>query len=330
MHIFVAGATGVLGRRLVAELEDRGHNVVGLVRDDAGAEAVRSRGGTPVVGDVLDRPSLVEAVGPDIDAIVHAATAIPTDAKPSAADWKRNDRIRIDGTEHLLAAAREAEVGQFVAQSIVWVARQPDGSAFDETATPNPDRTTASALEAEELVEAATAGTGMDGCVLRGGWFYAPDAAHTRQFGERLLAGRMPVVGSGLLGRRDATLSVVHVDDAAAAYASAIEHRLSGVYHVVDEEPVTLAAFLRTLADELGASAPRRVPGWLARLAVGRDTVRLLTNSMPTNAARFRAETGWKPVYSTYEAGIERVVERWRETGAIERVDGRYVWRGEV
>ncbi|THE63466.1 NAD-dependent epimerase/dehydratase family protein [Salinadaptatus halalkaliphilus] len=329
MDVFVAGSTGVLGRRIVAQLTDRGHDVVGLVRDDGGAALVRDRGATPRQGDVLDRSSLVDAVD-DTDVVVHAATAIPTGSKPSKSDWERNDRIRTTGTRTLLETAQQADADRFLMQSVVWVARQPDGSAFDERSTPTPDRTTRSALEAERLLERRAADSGLDTVTLRGGWFYAHDSAHTRRFGRDLLAGRMPIVGGGLLGRSDATLSTIHVDDAAAAFVAAAEGDATGLYHVVDDEPVTLAAFLRTFADCLEAASPRRLPGWLARAFVGRDTVRLLTNSMPTTNDRVRETFDWEPAVPTYEQGLERVTERWLEDGRIRETTDGYEWVGEA
>lgn len=325
MNVFVAGSTGVLGRRVVAQAVERGHDVVGLVRDDEGAALVRDRGATPRRGDVLDRTSLVDAAG-DADVVIHAATAIPADGRPSRADWRRNDRIRLEGTRNLLAAAERADADRFCLQSVVWVARQPDGSPFDEDSEPNPDRTTQSALEAERLLERRADEVDVDPVTLRGGWFYAHDSAHTRQFGRGLLAGRMPIVGGGLLGRRDATLSLLHVDDAAAAFVAAAEGDATGLYHVVDDRPATLAAFFRTFADRLEAPSPRRVPGWLASAFVGRDSVRLLTNAMPTTSDRFRETFDWEPAVPTYDQGLDRVVERWLEEGTIRETADGYEW----
>ncbi|WP_331235972.1 NAD-dependent epimerase/dehydratase family protein [Natronorarus salvus] len=311
--VFVAGATGVLGRRLVDRLTDVGYGVVGLVRDDAGAESVRSGGGLPHRGDVLDRGSIGEGVE-GADVVINAATAIPTGTKPTAAEWERNDRIRREGTRNLAVVAAAEGVDRFVQQSVVWVARQSDGSAFDERAEPTPDRTTESAVDAERIArEVGRDGVG-DVTVLRGGWFYAPDSAQTRAIAESLLSGEMPIVGGGLLGRRDAVVSTIHADDAATAYVRAIEDGASGTFHV-DDRPVTVATFLRTFADALDAPEPRRVPGWLARFAVGRDTVRFLTSSMPTTNDRFREVAAWEPTYPTVEEGVAAIVERWGREG---------------
>jgi nucleoside-diphosphate-sugar epimerase len=319
MNVFVAGATGVLGRRLVAELADRGHEVVGLTRDEPGDRRVREAGGVPRCGDILDRDSLREAAeaadGPDV--VVHAATAIPTKQKPTAEDWQRNDRVRRDGARNLTAVAGEIGADRYLQQSIVWVARQPDGSTFDETADPYPDRTTRSALDAERIAQEAADEAGFDATVLRCGFFYAHDSAHTRTFGEELLADNMPIIGGGLLGRDDAELSLLHADDAASAFAAAAEGDANGLYHVVDEEPVAVADLMRAFADRLDAPEPRRIPGWLAKYLAGEDTVRLLTNSMPTSAEEFKQDFDWEPRYPTYREGLDAVVEQWVDDGTL-------------
>ncbi|MDX1746173.1 MAG: NAD(P)-dependent oxidoreductase, partial [Halobacteriales archaeon] len=275
MRVFIAGATGVLGRRIVEECAVRGHEVVGLTRDDNGDALVSDRGGKPWRGDLFDQASLIDGAE-NADVVVHAATKIPTDANPDDEDWALNDRVRREGTENLVAAAAAAGADRFVQQSIVWVSRQPDGTAFDEDADPHPDRSTRSALDAERIVNDAATNEGFDQVVLRGGYFYAADTVHTRMVGERLLAGRMPIIGRGLLGRSDATLSFIHVDDMGRAFADAIEGDPTGTFHIVDNNPTTYATFLKTFADRLGAPTPRRIPAWLARLFVGRNLVNLL------------------------------------------------------
>lgn len=327
MRVFIAGATGVLGRRLVDECTDRGHEVVGLTRDDDGDQLVRKRGGTPRRGDVFDQTSLVDAAE-NADVVVQAATKIPTDTNPDDEDWALNDRVRRKGTKNLVGAAAEVGADRFVQQSVVWVARQPDGSVFDENADPNPDRSTQSALDAERIVSNGASDHGFEPVVLRGGYFYAADTAHTRLVGKRLLAGRLPVIGRGFLGRTDATLSFVHVDDVGRAFADAIEGDATGTFHVVDDEPVSYATFLNTFADRLDASSPRRIPAWVARLFIDENFVRLLTSPMPTTNERFCRAFGWTPTYSTVRHGIDQVVEQWHESGLIERSGNGYRWTG--
>jgi nucleoside-diphosphate-sugar epimerase len=300
---------------------------VGLTRDDRGDAVVREAGGDLRRGDVLDRDSLRGAAA-GADVVVHAATKIPTGTRPGDEAWSENDRVRREGARNLVAVAADVGADRFLQQSVVWVARQPDGRTFDETATPHPDRSTRSALDAERIVADGAETHGFDPVVLRGGWFYAHDTAHTRLYGERLLAGRMPIVGGGLLGRRDATLSFVHVDDAATAFAAAVEGGAAGTFHVVDDDPATYARFLRAFAGRLGAPSPRRVPAWLARAATGKYLVRLLTSPMPTTNDRLRDAFGWAPQYPTVEEGLERVVARWRETGTVRATGEGFEWTG--
>ncbi|WP_135301948.1 NAD-dependent epimerase/dehydratase family protein [Haloarcula amylovorans] len=324
MHVFVSGATGVLGRRLVERLADRGHTVSGLARDDAGADLVEARGGAPRRGDVLDSDSLADAMY-DPEAVIHAATALPTATKPSDEAWARNDRVRLQGAKNLLAAAGEG-LSQFLFPSVVWLARQPDGSAFDETATRHPDRVTQSAADVEDLLQETASERGFDATVLRCGMFYAPDGAYTRQFARNILAGDMAIPCGGLLGRRDAHLSLVHADDAARALADALDADIGGIYHVVDDERVTAIEYVRTFASMLDASEPRRVPAWLARFFVGESTANLLSKPMPTTAETFKDATGWEPTYPTYHEGLRQVVETWENDGTLQATSDGYAW----
>lgn len=310
MKVFIAGATGVLGKRLVASFSDAGHGVIGLARDDEGEELVERKGGRPVHGDILDRESLV-AGADDADVVIHAATAIPTSTKPTREEWARNDRVRREGAENLVDAAGEIGADRLLLQSIVWVARQPDGSHFDETAEPNPNRITRSALDAERIVQSGVSDHGYEAVVLRGGWFYAADTAHTRQIGERLRSGDMPIIGGGLLGRRDAPLSFIHVDDMASAFLAAAEGDATGIFHVVDDEPATFAEFATAFADRLGGPEPSRVPGWLARFLVGKAFVRLMTTPMPTSNEKLRRTFDWTPAFPSYREGLDQVVGAW-------------------
>lgn len=312
-RIFVAGATGVLGRRLVEQFVRRGHDVVGLTRDRAGDRVVAERGGDPKRGDVFDRDSVRDAAE-GANVIVHAATAIPTATRPTRAAWRRNDAVRIDGARNLVAVARAVDASKLLLQSVVWVARRPDGSQFDESAPTNPDRTTRSAAEAERVVREGARDRSFDAVVLRGGWFYAHDAPHTVDFRDRLQSGDLPVVGAGVRGQRSATLSLVHPDDMAAAFVAAAEADVTGTFHVVDDRPVSLATFLTAFADRLDAPEPSRVPGWLARFVVGSDAVRFLTQSMPTSNERLRAAVDWAPRYPTYREGLDQVTAAWTST----------------
>jgi nucleoside-diphosphate-sugar epimerase len=317
MHILVSGATGVFGHRIVDLLTDRGHTVFGLTRNDPGASVVESYGGTPVVGDLLESYTLETAIdGHDVDVVVHAATRLPPETKTTAEYWKRNDRVRLDGAKHLLGVVGD-DIDQFVFPSVVWVARQPDGPTFDEHSPRRPDRTTQSAADVENLLDEESDQLGFDATVIRTGFFYAPDGRHTRTFAENLLAGDLPIVGGGLLGRRDAELSLIHADDAARAVTISVDESVAGLYHVVDDQPVTVAEYFRTFAELLDAPEPRRVPWWLARLLAGKDMVRFLTTPMPTTSEKFRRATDWEPEYPTYRDGLQQIVQTWEDDGTL-------------
>jgi nucleoside-diphosphate-sugar epimerase len=169
---------------------------------------------------------------------------------------------------------------------------------------------------------------GWDATILRNGFFYAPDAGHTRVWGEQLLAGKMPIVGGGVLGRRDAELSLVHVDDAARAFATAIDHGLAGVYHIVDDEPVTGADLFTEFARLLDAAEPSRMPAWLARLFIGKVNAEGFTSPFPTTHEAFTQATGWEPRYPTYREGLQQVVETWAHDGTIVETAEGYSWTG--
>jgi nucleoside-diphosphate-sugar epimerase len=329
MNVFVAGATGVLGHRLVAQLAADGHTVYGLVRDEAGAGTVESAGGIPCRGDVLEREALSEAVADrEIDTVVHAATAIPSPEDQSSDAWERNDRVRLDGAKNLLSVIGD-DIEQFVFPSVVWLARQPDGSAFDECSPRHPTVATESAAAVEDLLQSAGGERGFDVSVLRLGFLYAHDAAHTRYFGRELLSRDLPVIGGGLLGRRDAEFSMLHAEDAARALATVVDAGSDGLWHVVDEEPVAVATLLERMAGMLEAPSPRRVPGWLVRILADEQTVRFMTSPMPTSNVKFTREFDWEPKYPTYREGLEQVLQRWRDDGTLRETDRGYEWESE-
>ncbi|WP_231189559.1 NAD(P)-dependent oxidoreductase [Haladaptatus sp. DYF46] len=311
MQIFIAGATGVLGRRLVDQFTDRGYTTVGLTRDERGDTIVESHGGEPRRGDLFDEESVVRAAT-GADVLIHAATAIPTD-DPSPEDWELNNRVRHEGAQTLTKAAATVGADQYLQQSIVWVARQPDGSSFDEESPRHPVPSTQSAVDAEDISREADEQYGFDVGILRCGYFYAPDAYHTQEHGEALIQGDQPIID----GSEDAQISRVHVSDAASAFVAAAEENLSGVWHAVDNEPVTMAEFSTTLAEHLDAPAPERISEAVARREMGDVQVELFSTPMPTSNAKLRAETNWEPKYSTYRDGLDSVVKTWRSDNIL-------------
>jgi nucleoside-diphosphate-sugar epimerase len=311
MRVFVAGATGVLGRALVRQFVARGHAVLALARSERNAELIRSLGGESRAGDMFDADSLAHAAE-GADTVIHAATAIPTKTRTGAKDWEMNDRLRREGTSSLALCAAKVGARIYLQQSIVWLARPADDSFFDETSEPNTDAVTQSALDAERIAIEAGGRSGFKVAVLRCGLFYGPDAAHTRQMGQALLKRKLPVVGSGA-----AVLSCLHTEDAAGAFLAAAEGERGGLWHVVDDELVTVKDLLSGFAERLNAPAPRRVPVWLARLVAGRYSADFFTRSVNTSNARFRADFNWNPRFPSYREGLDQVVKAWKAEGFL-------------
>jgi nucleoside-diphosphate-sugar epimerase len=309
VKVFIQGATGVLGRRLVKEFAARGHAVVGTARSDGGAAAVREAGGEPVRVDVFDEQALVQAAD-GCQVVIRAATAIPRKPKFKVVDFVANDRLRTEGTRALLAAARRVGARVFLQESIVWIARPADGAPFDERTPVQGGGYLEATRQAEELVRNAAGQGGLVATTLRLGNFYAADAYHTRMMGERLAAHKLPVIGIG-----DSVLSLLHADDAATAFVAAAEAPRSGLFHVVDNEPPRVRDLLDTFASKLGARPPGSAPAWLARLVAGKETTRFFTVSMRTSNARFREAFAWQPRYSTYREGLDQIVQAWRNEG---------------
>ena len=295
----------MLGRRLIRQFTERGHAVVGLVRSRKGEEIVRGLGGKPSQGDLFDSESLANAAD-GCDTVIHAATAIPTKAKTNPEDWAINDRIRRQGTRRLTEAAGKIGAKTYLQQSIVWVARPKDGSAFDEGSPKVPDPLIQSAIDAEAIAQEAGASDGFTTAVLRGGIFYDSDSAHTRMLAEALRKRALPIIGSG-----DALWAMIHADDAASAFVTVAEQPRHGVWHAVDNELVSVREFLRAFAATLGAKPPRRAPVWLAKWVAGEDAVRYFTRSTRTTNARLRSDFGWVPRYPSYREGLDQIVAAW-------------------
>lgn len=305
----MAGATGVLGRRLVHQLTARGHEAVGLVRSEAGEATVRSLGGVPRRADLFDADSLTKAAD-RCEVVIHAATAIPTKIRTNSKSWALNDRIRREGTRCLTTATARVGAAAYLQQSVVWAVRGPDGRPFDESAPAADDPILASSLDGERIAKDAEAEHDFRATLLRCGVFYSADGWHTRILGESVARGRPALVGQG-----DAVWSLLHTDDCARAFVAAAENPKSGVWHVVDDRPVPMSEYLGTLAQMLGARPPRHLPRWVARMVLGRYAADLLSSSFPTSNARFRADFDWRPAFPTIAEGLEEVVAAWRAEG---------------
>ena len=310
MKVFIAGASGVLGRRLTRQLIARGHSVIGLVRSAKAESAVTAAGGEPRHADLFDAESLAKAAE-GCDTVIHAATSIPTKRKPAPADWAMNDHIRRKGTRCLSEAAAKIGAKTYLQQSIAWVARPQDDSAFDENSPVIPDPAVQSAIDAEIIAREAGSVDGFTVAILRGGYFYDDESAHTRMIADGLRKRQMPIIGSG-----EAVWAMIHTDDAASAFVTVAEQPRNGVWHVVDNELVTVRAFLGEFAKRLEAPPPRRVPVWLAKWLAGEQAVAYFTRSTRTSNERLRHDFAWSPRYPTYREGFDQVVDEWKAAGS--------------
>jgi nucleoside-diphosphate-sugar epimerase len=300
MRVLVIGASGAIGSRLVPQLIERGHEVIGTSRSTANAERVRALGAQPIVLDLLDPRAVREAVlDVEPDAIAHQATALADVRFSRNLDraFAQTNVLRTKGTDALLATAQEAGVRRFVAQSFAPMRYARDGGPVkteDDPLDPEPAPTTRQTNAAmRHLDEAVTAAGGI---ALRYGSFYgAPNDALLEPVRKR----QFPIVGDG-----SGVSSFVHLDDAASATVLALDHDGSGIYNVVDDEPAPVREWLPVLAEVLGARPPRRVPRWLARLVAGEIAVLMGTESRGASNAKAKRELGWTLRYPSWREGF--------------------------
>jgi 2-alkyl-3-oxoalkanoate reductase len=309
MRIFIAGATGALGSRLVPLLIEAGHEVFGSSRNATGRAAVDAQGATGIVMDPLDADSIRGAVAqtkPDV--IVHQLTALggmTGNPKKFDQDFAVTNRLRTEGTDHLLAAARDAGVRRFVAQSFTtWPNERTGGwvKTEDDPLVDDPGKEARQSLGAIRYLErAVTSATGIEGVVLRYGNFYGPGnaASRTGLLGETIRRGRLPVVGGGT-----GVWSFIHIDDAASATAAAVERGAPGIYNIVDDEPAPVAEWLPYLAEQLDGKRPMRLPAWLAKPMLGELGIALMTSVRGSSNAKAKRELGWTPGYASWREGF--------------------------
>ena len=308
MRIFVAGATGAVGRALVPALVSAGHSVTGMTHSPEKANAIRRAGAEPVVADGLNARAVRAAVisaRPDviIDEMTDLATA--TDLRHFDRAFAVTNRLRTDGTDHLLAAAREAEVKRFIAQSFCgWTFSREGGAVKTETDAldPDPPQELARTLDAMRYLEQiVTKSIHPEGIVLRYGSFYGPDTGmFSRAMIDELRHRRVPLIGTGA-----GWWSFLHVDDAASAAVAAIEHGKPGqIYNIVDDEPAQVSAWLPALAGILGAKPPYHIPAWVGRLLAGEHMVSMMTQVRAASNAKAKQELGWRPAYPSWRQGF--------------------------
>jgi nucleoside-diphosphate-sugar epimerase len=308
MRVFVAGATGAIGRQLVPRLAAAGHDVDGMTRSESNRALLEELGAVPAVADALDPDQVAEAVGrarPDV--IVHQLTAIGAiDMRHFDRSFTLTNRLRTEATDHLLSAGQAVGVRRFVAQGVASYGAyaRTDGRVKSEedpleTTPPREMRETLAAIR--HLEQAVLGASWTEGIVLRYGVFYGPGTslAPGEEQLEMVRKRKFPLVGDG-----GGVWSFIHVADAADATVAAIEHGSRGVYNVVDDEPAPVAEWLPALARELGAKKPMRVPRLVGRLFAGEAGVAMMTEIRGASNAKAKRELGWRPAHRSWREGL--------------------------
>jgi len=300
MKVFLAGGSGAIGVPLVRGLVAMGHQVTALTRTPANAPKLHALGATPAVADALDADALrrvVVAARPTH--VIHELTALPKGGPKSARELEPTNRLRVDGTRHLIDAAVAAGAKRFVVGSFALL-----GGAKERV--PAPARAAAEAMASmESQVLEASARHLFEGIILRYGMFYGPENGMTDQMIALARRRLLPTVR----GDRG-LLPAIHLDDAASATIAALERGAPGsLYDIVDDEPVSMSEIARAIAESVGAPRPFAVPAWLPRL-LSPYMARLLTIRLPLSNAKARAELGWRPLYPTIRDGLAATVRR--------------------
>jgi nucleoside-diphosphate-sugar epimerase len=314
MRIFVAGATGAVGRGLVPALLSAGHSVVGLTRSTGKAETIRRMGAEPVVADGLDGAAIRAAVvstRPDV--IIHEMTDLGgvTDLRHFDRAFAVTNRLRTDGTDILLAAAREAGVKRFIAQSFCgWTFSRNGGPVKTEAdeLDPDPPQELRRTLDSIRYLEhGVTSSAQPEGIVLRYGSFYGPDTGMLAPaMIDQLRRRRVPLIGDGA-----GWWSFIHVDDAASATVAAVDHGTAGnVYNIVDDNPAEVKEWLPALAAVVGARPPFHVPAWIGRFVAGEHMVSMMTQVRAGSNAKAKNELGWRPAHPSWREGFAEVASR--------------------
>src|SRR5918998_308978 len=306
MRVFVAGATGAIGKQLVPRLVEAGYEVHGMTRSESKQAMLHEHGAVPVVADALDPDQVAEAVGrarPDV--IVHQLTAIgAVDMRHFDRDFAQTNRLRTEGTDYLLSAGQAVGVRRFVAQGHILSYARTRGSrqSEEDQLDPEPAREMRETLAAiRHLEEAVLGARWTEGILLRYGHFYGPGtslAPGAEQI-ELIRRRKFPLVGDG-----GGVWSFIHVADAAEATVAAGERGNRGVYNIVDDDPAPVAEWLPALAQELGAKKPIRVPRFIGRLFVGEAGVVMMTELRGASNAKAKRELAWRPAHPSWRQGF--------------------------
>jgi nucleoside-diphosphate-sugar epimerase len=314
VRVFVAGAGGAVGKRLLPLLIEGGHQVVALTRSPEREASLRRAGATPVIADGLDRDAVIAAVrNGEPEVVVHQMTALAggLDFRRFERTFAQTNALRTQGTDNLLAAAHKAGARRFVAQSFAgWPYARTGGPVKTESDPLDPDPPPAlkTTLDAIRHLERQVGGAGLEGVVLRYGGFYGPGTSLGPDGGEQIdliRKRRWPVVGKGT-----GVWSLIHIDDVAAATLAAIEGGAPGIYNVADDDPAPVHEWLPYLAEMIGAKPPRQVPAWVGRLAAGEHGLAMMTSVRGASNAKAKRELAWTPRYSSWREGFKTLTRR--------------------
>lgn len=307
MRVFIAGATGAIGKQLVPRLVAAGHEVVGMTSNEANRGLVTDLGATPVVADALDPDQVAEAVGrADPEAIVHQLTSIgAVDLRHLDRSFAVTNRLRTEGTDHLLSAGKAVGVKRFVAQSAIYGFYARTGGAVkteEDPLDPDPPRAMRESLAAVQHLEEAVLGASWtDGIVLRYGGFYGPNTSMTvgsEQF-EMIKKRKFPVAGNGA-----GVWSFIHIADAAEATVAAIDRGTPGIYNIADDDPAPVSEWLPSLAETLGAPKSMHVPRFVGRMFAGEVGAVFMTEIRGASNAKAKRELDWQPAHPSWRRGF--------------------------
>jgi 2-alkyl-3-oxoalkanoate reductase len=312
MKVFVAGATGALGNQLIPQLQAAGHDVIGMTRTPAKTDLLKAMGTRPVVADALDPDSVARAVAEtEPEVIVHQLTALKgeMDMKNPDKFFAETNRLRTEGTDHLLAAGRAVGIRRFIAQSYTsWPYARTGGpiKTEEDPLDPDPPAKLRPALDAIRYVEdAVTSIDWAEGLALRYGAFYGPgtglsadpDAEMIKPIRKR----QFPVIDGG-----GGIWSHLHIEDAASATVAAVDHGAPGIYNICDDEPAAVRDWLPFLAEQVGAKKPMKVPRFVGRLLAGEAAVTLMTEIRGASNAKAKRDLGWQPRWSSWRIGFAK------------------------
>jgi nucleoside-diphosphate-sugar epimerase len=308
MKIFVTGGTGALGKFLLPQLIDKGHEVVALTRSADKAEGIEKIGASAVIADPLDKQQLTAAVRrAEPEVIIHQLTALSTVANFRKLDqeFTLTNRFRTEVTDTLLAAARTIGTRRFIAQSYCgWPYARKGGpiKTEEDPLDPKPPESFVKTLAAiKYLEEKMRSVTFLEGLALRYGAFYGPGNAIGKggSVWKLVRKRRLPLVGGG-----GGIWSFIHISDAASATVAAVTNGTPGIYNIVDDEPAPVSKWLPALAKAIGAKPPYRIPHWLGELTIGKAGVGIMTNIRGCSNAKAKQELHWTPIYPSWRVGF--------------------------